>query len=267
MTDLKYGAMNGFAPNYKEWVSNQSYIRRQLHCLLLEAPKGFNYLPDPESWIVALKQLVEVHAKSIDGLAAGLEVAVAENPTGGANEIQQDPTNVTRARSEPSFVWIDKYGRPIQNFLESWITMLIMDPESKVPGVFALEGVKPDDLLADQYGATMLFFEPDPTHTFVAKAWLSTNMFPLSNGENIGKRNLSDPGEASELNIKFSAISQTGVGVRNFAQSLLDKVNFQNANPNLRPAFMSAVSPDVLKASGGWTKQVASIGAGAVLRG
>lgn len=267
MLDLQFGGQNGYAPVLKEWVSNQHYVRRQLQCLLIEAPLGFQYLPEPQAWVTALKTMVETHAKSIDGFSAGLEVAVSEIPVSGAGEMQQDPLNVTRERSNPVFGMVDKYGRPMQNFLEQWITMLIMDPDSKVPGIATLPGVKPTDMLADMYGATMLFYETDPTATIVSKAWLTTNMYPTTTGDIVGKRDLSSAGETSELSIKFTGVSQVGLGVRSFAQTLLDEMNLTNANPNLRPAFVNAIDNNVAaQGKNGYREQVADLASTAVLR-
>jgi hypothetical protein len=267
MLDLRYGGQQGYAPNLVEWVSNQHYVRRNLVCILIEAPRGFNYMDDAPAWRGALKAMVEVHAKNIEGFSAGLTVDAQETAVSGAGEMHQDPTNVTRARTEPTFSFVDKYGRPIQNFLHDWITMLIMDPDSKVPGISTLPGVKPEDLLADMYGATMLFFEPDPTHTIVSKAWLTTNMFPMSTGDIVGKRDLTSAGDVSELSIKFSGVSQTGNGVRAFAQTLLDKVNLTNANPYLRPAFVNDIDVNVKAADiAGWKENVDGLTSKAVLR-
>jgi hypothetical protein len=245
MLDMQYGGMNGYAPNLVEWVSNQSYVRRNLICLLIEAPKGFQYLPDPQFWVSALRALVETHAKTIEGFNAGLTVEMSETAVGGGGEQQQDPTNVTIGRSEPTFGFVDKYGRPIQTFIQEWIRGLIMDPYSKVPDIATLEGERPSDLLSDMYSATMLFFEPDPTHTKVAKAWLCCNMYPSETGEISGKRDLTSAGELAELTIKFSAVTQTGLGVRAFAQKLLDNINFTNANPYVQNAFVQDISADV----------------------
>lgn len=269
MTDLKYGAQNGMGPNLAEWVSNQAYISRQMVVIAMEYPKGFDYLPNSAAWKFAYKQLIEVHAKSVTGFSSGLEVDTAETNVSGGGEMQMDPTNVKRQRTEPVFTWIDKYGRPIQNFLHDWITMLIMDPDSKVPGITTLPGIQLRDLLADIYGGTILAYEPDPTGTIAAKAWLSTNFYPLMTGDITGKRALTDPGEQSELSIKFSAVTQTGAGPLALAQSIIDRVNFTNANPNLRPAFQSTISPGLeapAYGAQGWREQVAHFGNTAILR-
>lgn len=243
--DLQYGGQNGWAPNLAEWVSTTHYVRKNLVCLLLEAPKGFSMMPDPAFWISALKSMVEVHAKTIEGFQTGLTVETSTTAVSGGGEMFQDVTNVTRNRVEPVFTFTDMYGRPIQHFLHDWITYLIADPDSKVPMLSTIAGLKPNDQLADMYSATMLFYEPDPTHTKVAKAWLTTNMYPLSTGDITGKRDLTSAGELSELSITFSGVTQTGLGVVAFAQTLLDRINIANANPNLRNAFMDDITADV----------------------
>jgi hypothetical protein len=267
MLDLQYGGQNGYAPNLAEYVSNGAYIRQQMVCLLLEAPAGFQYLPDAKFWVGQLKAIVELHAKSWDGLKSGLEVEWAETNVGGGGEMQQDATNVTRARSTPSLSLVDKYGRPMQNFFREWIQMLIMDPDSKVPGIFSIPGVRPADGLADMSTATMLFYEADPTNSVINKAWLCTNMQPKTNGDEEGKRDLNSAKDNLELTIEWSAITQSTAGVRAFAQSILDRINFTNANPNLRPAFMQNVTADVAASVGkGYAGGVADLGNTSILR-
>lgn len=265
MLDLKYGGQNGFAPNLAEWGSNQSYVRKPLVCILMEAPKGFQYLPDPAFWVGALKAMLETHAKTIDGFNNELTVEVAETAVSGGGEMQQDPIKVNRSRSKPTFTFVDKYGKPIQTFLREWMSNLIMDADSSVPNIATLAGARPNDLLADMYSFTALFFEPDPTHRHVQKAWLSTNMYPLSSGPDEGKRDLPQQGDTSELSIEFSALTQTGLGVRAMAQTVLNNINFANANPNMRPAFVQSVSADVAASTArGYKAQAEQLGSTAI---
>lgn len=264
MLNLQYGGQMGFAPDLTQWVSNQSYIRKNLFCLLIEAPKGFQLLPDSAMYVGVLKSLVELHALSIDGLQAGLEVESSETPVGGGSEVQQHPTNVTKARSQPVFRFDEKYGMPVAAFFRSWITNLIMDPDTKVPNVSTLGTTKPTDLLADMYSATMLFIEPDPTHTKVVKSWLSTNMYPQATGEIIGRRDLTQAGEPTTYDINFTAISQFGAGVDAFAQQLLDGINITGANPYQRPAFIDSIQADILAASSGYKNQAETMGSQAL---
>lgn len=245
MLDATYGGQNGYAPNLTEWVSQTHYVRKNLHCFLLEAPRGFDYLPEPQYWIRALKNMVEVHAKTIEGLNAGLSATFGETAVSGGGEIFEDTTNVTRERSNVTFGFTDLYGRPMQTFLQNWILYLMGDPDNKVPMINTLTTSRPYTMLADISSATMLFVEPDATHTKVAKAWLGTNMRPRDNGKVEGKRDLTSPGDLSELSVGFTGVYQSGIGVDTFAQAILNSLNMNNANPNLRPAFARGIQAEV----------------------
>lgn len=264
MLDITYGGQQGWAPNLTEWVSNQAYVRRNLVCVLLEAPRFFTLMPDPAKWVSSLKSLVELHCKSIEGFNAGLTVEFDEHPVGGAGEMQQEFTDVKRARTEPVFNFVEKYGMPIQTFLYNWITYGMMDPDTKYAMVGTLSNKRPDDLLADWYSMSCLFFEPDPQHRKIQKAWVTTNMMPKSTGEIIGKRELAAASEVLNLSVEFTGISQYNLGTKIFAQQILDTINMNNSNPYLRPSFISSIAPDVIAAADGYKKNVEDLGKAAV---
>jgi hypothetical protein len=252
MIDITYGGQFGYAPDLTQWVSNQAYIRKQLICILLEAPRFFTLMPNPAVWTQTLKSLVELLPISIEGLNATLEVDFADHFVGGAGEIQQEIANVTRTRSDPTFTFIEKYGLPVQEFISQWILFGMMDPETKTAMVSTLAGANthnsssiPGDLLADWSTMSCLFFEPDVTHTKINKAWVTTNMMPKTTGEIIGKRDQNTASETLTLSINFSALSQYNLGARIFAQTIFNSINQTNANPYLRPSFIQGLSADV----------------------
>ncbi len=259
MLDLAYGAQMGFSPDLREWVSNAAYVRRHIFCLLIEAPRFFQLMPEPQKWVQALRMLFEMHPLTIEGLNAGLTVDTDETPVGGGGEMQQEVTNVTRARTQPSFSWNDKYGAPINVFLRNWIEFGLMNPQSKVANVGTLTGERPQDMLPDWYSATAIFIEPDPTHRKVVRSWLCTNMFPLSDGEVIGSRDLRSAMNLSTLNVEFSAIAQYGLGVDIFAQQLMDRLVLDNANPHLRPSAAQEIGADVEAIQSGYAAHVQNL--------
>jgi hypothetical protein len=264
MLDFTFGGQQGWAPNLLEWVSNQAYVRRNLICVLLEAPRFFSVMPDPQKWVSSLKSLMELHCKSIEGFNAGLTVETDEHPVGGAGEFQQEVTDVKRARTEPSLTFVEKYGMPIQTFLHNWITYGLMDPDTKYAMVGTLSGQRPDDLLADWYSMSCLFMEPDPQHRKVVKSWVTTNMFPKETGEIIGKRDLTTASEVLNLTVPFTGISQFSLGTNLFAQQILNTINMNNSNPYLRPSFIQNISADVNAAADGYKKNVEDLGKSAV---
>lgn len=263
--DATFGGQMGYAPVLGEWVSNAAYVRRNLICVLLEAPRFFQQMPDSQKWVDTLKSLVELHPRSIEGLNGGLTLEFDEHPVGGAGEVQEEVIDSKRERSAPVFTFVEKYGMPIQTFLYQWITYGIMDPDTKFALANTLTGGNlAEDMLPDQYTASMLFMEPDPQHKRVVKSWVVTNMMPKGTGEIIGRRELTAAGEVSNLSVEFTGIAQFNLGTNIFAQSILDKIVMANANPYLRPSFVSAIDPKVEASSKGYASEVANLGAAAV---
>lgn len=262
MLDLTYGGQFGWSPNLTEWVSNQAYVRKQLIPILLEAPKFFMLMPNPDKWVSSLKALVEVHPKSIDGLKAGLEVETEGHAVGGAGEQQLEVTNVTRERSVVRMSWQDKYGAPINTFWEQYITYGMMHPETKYAMVGTL-GTPPSDLLADWFTFSMLFIEPDPTHRRVVRSWVTTNLFPQGSGEVEGKRDMTGAGELADMDIELGGISQYNLGTNVFAQSILDTINITGANPYLKASFIngtrSGIDPNVAQADHGYAEGIQNV--------
>lgn len=264
MLDLSYGGQFGWAPNLTEWVSNQAYVRRNLVCILLEAPRFFQLMPDSQKWVMTLKSLMELHARTIEGFKAGLTVDTDTHPVGGGGEMQDEIIDVKRARSEPVITFNEKYGRPIQTFLYNWIQYGLMDPDTKFALVNTLSGQKPDDMLADWYSMSCLFFEPDPSHRKVVKSWVTTNMFPKETGDIEGKRDLTTGSEILTLSIPFTGISQFSMGTNILAQRILDSININNANPYLRPSFVQDISSDVSAATEGYKEGIQELADSAV---
>jgi hypothetical protein len=256
MVNLSIGGQNGYQSDLRYFHANTDYIRRNVVAKLIEAPRGFLYLNDGQEYINALKAIVELHAQTWEGLNKTLTVSSQTSPVSGAGEMQHTPSNVVRAVSEPSLTIPEKYGMPVQALHREWITQLIMDPDSKVPGITTLNGNGPTDLLPDVYSMTVLFFEPDPTFTKVQRAWLVGNMYPTTAGEDTGRRDKTQDGEQVVLNIQYTGIQQVGIAVNNFAQKILDSMNKTGTNPNQAPAFIDTIDPNVLASQYGYVEKV-----------
>ena len=249
MSNLALGGMNGWTPNLAEYVNNMGHTSRPLSCIVLEVPRMFTVLPNPEKWVASYKTMFELHSRSIEGFNAGLKVDFEEHPVGGAGEQQQEFVNVTRERTQPKHTFVDKYGRPIQTFHDYWIRYGMMDPETKFALLGTLGNANVKDLMADWYTGTHLYYVADALHKKIDKAWVTTNIAPMGNGDITGKRDLTASQELLTLDIEYTGISQTGFGVNQFAQGILDKINSQNADPFMKPSFIDKISADVAAAT------------------
>lgn len=264
VTDPTFGGQGGWANDLTQWLNNQAYVSKQVIAIVLEAPAFFTRMSNPDKWTQILRAFFETHVRTIEGLHSGMELTFDEHPVGGAGEVQHEPTDSKRAQSNPVISVVDKTGLPFQNFLRSWIQYGIMDPDTKYALASNLGDNTNRPWTAEQYTATVLFLEPDASHKRVVKAWLCTNMMPKNNGEEDGRRDLTTAGELLTLSIEFTAITQTGVGVRALAQSLLDNLNRTNANPYLREAFLEGIDSDVAKAQNSYANTMAAVADSAV---
>lgn len=244
VVDLNKGGQNGgLMTDYPAYVSTTPYVQRNLICKVLAVPRGFDFLPQPEVWREAVKAFFELHPKSIDIGNTKLTVESVETPFGGSGMKLEAPSNVTQGVPEPSFVHVEREGRPFTKMLVGWVTYLIMDPTTKIPRVVTIPANrgKIPDLLPDFIAATCLFFEPNSSFTTVEKAWLITNMYPKETPDEIGKMDRTSAGELLEFTTPFTGLTQVSYGVKVLAQQFLDEMVMSGANPNTRPAFIQKV--------------------------
>lgn len=249
--DLRFGGQMGYAPDYTTWVNAHPYVSRPVIPILMQAPLGFQSLPNSDIWVSALRSLVETAPLSITGLNAQLDVSTDSIPFGGAGQEFDVYTNVKEQKPDITFTWAERVGMPIYRFISSWIRFLMMDPDSKYATINAIPNSSLTDMLADQYTMTMMFIEPDEAHRSVRQSWLVTNMFPKTTGPNTAKRDMaSDQELRKDLAVGFTGIAQYGAGVDDVAQTLLSEIDLVGADPNARQAFLKELSGYVTDSTG-----------------
>lgn len=251
------GGQFGAIHDIGAYSSNTPYLRPSVLPFVLEVPTGIQYLHDPQTFVRSLKALMELHPRSIEGLQSTLTAEFASQIVGAAGEIQEDVTKTTRTPSNPTFNFVEKYGKPINSMFDIWMRMLMMDPDTNYAGVISRAN-RPTDMLSDFASMTMLFVEPDPTHQFCQEAWLCTNMKPKSAGEVVGSRDITTGRQQTEYSIEFTAITVNNLGTRMLGQRYLQAMSLSGMNPFLKPAYLDKASADVQAADRGYTEKMAT---------
>lgn len=257
VVNLQQGGQFGFIPDFTTFLSNSAYVQRPVIPFLLEYPRGFDYLPQPKVWIGTLKALIETQSKLIDGLQGGITLNFIENPFGASGEQQEDFSQIQRARSQPKHTWVERQGRPIHNFFNGWVFYLIAHPDTQTPMINSIEENKDKyfDFLPDFNSMTVLYVEPDPFQRRVEEAWLCMNMMPKSTGPLEGKRDLPSAMSGRDVDIEFTAITMMSLGVKQFAQSLLNRLNYAGLNPQNRRSAIEDVQARIRDAMNEETKR------------
>lgn len=257
LVDVSYGGQFGFQPNLRELNSNTPYIRKPTIALLVQHPRGFDYMDDRDVLIQTLRALVEEQPTDISGISFGLNPEFQRVNVGGAGFQQAAPSNMTRNNPTASFTWDEKTNKPITHFVELWQTGLMMDPETKYPRlVHNSDGRVPQQILDDYYSMTCMFIEPDATGRRVVEACLMRNMMPASGVPREMSRNLPEGGQLLQIAMDFTGVPDVNFGVKVLAQRFLDDIQLTGANPNNRQAFVDRINANVLAAARGYKNSI-----------
>lgn len=145
-------ASEGYTPDLTEWISNQQYVARNLITVVVRNLKATEEHGDLLG--MSIRAILEVHPLSIKGFWTGFCADHSYMPS-------------------PTFRLAEKYGRPVDRVLTAWRedydryrNVLCPAPGQQVP-------------TREEATIDVMFFEVDPTHTVIVKAWLGTDMFPL----------------------------------------------------------------------------------------
>lgn len=244
------------APALGNLGANSPLVSRNLIPFLLEAPRFFRYTPNAAYLTRCLKNLVETHARTIQGLTQQVTVEYADSPWGGSGERIQTATNVTRSPSNPTFGMWELQGHAIRKFIKWWITYGIADENTKYPRIVSDGNIRAEYYDQTFAGMSMLFVEPDPTMTDVNQAYLCTNMQPMGTGPWDASKDASQIGQNVDMSIEFTALTDISDGVVLYARELLAALNRGGMNPNETRTYIAKLSADVKAADTGLAKQL-----------
>lgn len=265
--DLSYGGQNGHTAaigriangkNYSEWISNQAHVQQNIIPVVLDYPRGIDFLPNKQKWIDQYNALMTVHPLTIEGLSSGLTNEFEQHAIGAAGEQQDELTKVSRAVSNVTMSYKEKNGKAIQKFVDYIIRYLYSDPDVEKPLVSNLPGFNPDSGLytADYMSGTTLYIEPDVTQTHVVDAWLCTNQMFKGNGDRTGSRDIHSARKTIDLSLELTGITMANDNVRTLASTVLTNLNAGILGIDPRTAMplpVTGVNPMLGSANGSTT--------------
>ncbi len=258
MLDPRYGAQNGYATDFPSIMNHVPYTNNNVITVLLAAPEGFKYLPNPEIWTQTLKALFEKEAQKIEGFTSKLEPEFQSTPFGNAGEEMDVVVGMKRARTTITIDVVERVGRPWTEFFNTWQLFFGMHPETKHPLGVTLQN-PPPHYLPNMTSAIILSYEPNTAMNGIEKAWVVYNLFPKEGVEVAGKFDKQSTGELLTISMPFTGITQQGLEVNRLALKHLTAMNLAGTNPNNRPPAVSAASADVDAAKTGFVDLVNDI--------
>ena len=256
VTNLAVQGPNGYLADMKFYPSMTDYIKPNVIVKVLQAPAALALMPNGSAYIAAYKMLIETWMQNWSGLNRTLNVSAQDTPIGNSQEVFSTPSRVSRARSQITSTITEKYGKPVIRFLEDMVRFTIGDPDVIHP---LLSGFSTEfsDHLADMYGGTVLFYEPDRLWRTPQNSYLITNFWPRDDiGENTSQKVLQGDGETVSYNLTWSGYQKVGEAVDVLAKGFMDAARIQNLDPQLQQNFLSAVDSKVAAVQTGFHEQI-----------
>lgn len=244
MLDPRRGGQMGQATSYTELCSSQLHLRRNINVVVLKGPEFFNRMADAKYYHGVLKAMFELLPISIDGFNQTVDLEHESTPFGRSGDQIEHPSHSTRQRSAPVLRIPERYGKPILEFNKFWVQYCLMDPDFGAP-LITTANLGIDDTLMDNYAATILAYEPDPTNKYPVEAWLGFNITPKTTGEIIGRREITNGLEQIVYDIPFTMTQEVGTGVKRLAQQVMNSISIAGANPARRAAGMTGIAANI----------------------
>lgn len=260
--DLTSGGQNGAMHDPQSLNSTQGYVPQKLIAVLIAAPKAYGFLPPAmaEAYTATLKNLVEVLPLEITGLDSTVTYEFGEVKAGHSGEVVEHIIGAQRARSTPSFRWVEGINRSIGKFWGETGRLLLQDEVSGVAGIIAEPGFQSGyTLLQEDRSFSVLFIEPDSSMKGVVDAWFCTNMMQKTGGEVTGKREVGGTAEVTELTIETTAYTMVGNVVNAMAGAYLSKLDLSGLRPLDLTAFVKQNDSDLNTDEVGISPDVASV--------
>jgi hypothetical protein len=242
---LKYGGQGGQLPNLgikdasgkvvEAWSTATPYVAQNVIPQIVKFPKAFDLLPNADEVKAIFKALMEEEMLTIEGLASGITIEVDETPMGAGGHTLKTPTKSLITQSNVTYMWKERGAKAIQKFWDFYSRYILVDPITNKPLIANL--IEDIDAVGGEYthewfSWSMMFIEPDITQKKVVDSWLTIGMFPLGNGDRVGKRDIKTAGEVSELSIEMACTTYANEGIMDLAADILSKMTVLTKSPD-----------------------------------
>lgn len=234
----------GMLTNNLNWGHLRHQTKQNMFVMVLDYPRGFDALPNPDRWISMFKALIEDLPHRVEGVNWTQTPAWAETEHGGTGDMHHQMTDIKFSPTELSTPVRDREGYVIENFVTGWWNLLGLDPVSKRPGIFELDTVDKDSIVmsSDFSGGVVIAFEASECMRYVHKAQIIYNVQPKEGIESNGIRDLNAEKEIIEHNITWTGTAVRDRGAEEVARSLLTALTATSLSSVNRKAILTDIN-------------------------
>ena len=239
----------GWASNIFDYVSMQPHVQQQSWCIVLATPALFSRLPAGNALHSLCKSFFENRTQKFEGLSDRTEINYGEMKwTGHTLSV---PTGATRTLGQITHTAYEIEGESFTKMFKIWQQWALMDSEIVNAKAVLLDD--PGDLLLDEIGASMIYFEPTKNMRDIAHAQLAVGVMPRTSVPIEMRRDKDDEGQIRIIQMEFTGLIEADTyAVKQLARRMLSLLPMYNPDAIALPvAFQDRTATLVnLKNSG-----------------
>ena len=243
------GGNRGWASNIFDYVSMQPHVQQQSWCIVLATPALFSRLPAGNALHSLCKSFFENRTQKFEGLSDRTEINYGEMKwTGHTLSV---PTGATRTLGQITHTAYEIEGESFTKMFKIWQQWALMDSEIVNAKAVLLDD--PGDLLLDEIGASMIYFEPTKNMRDIAHAQLAVGVMPRTSVPIEMRRDKDDEGQIRIIQMEFTGLIEADTyAVKQLARRMLSLLPMYNPDAIALPvAFQDRTATLVnLKNSG-----------------
>ena len=239
----------GWASNIFDYVSMQPHVQQQSWCIVLATPALFSRLPAGNALHSLCKSFFENRTQKFEGLSDRTEINYGEMKwTGHTLSV---PTGATRTLGQITHTAYEIEGESFTKMFKIWQQWALMDSEIVNAKAVLLDD--PGDLLLDEIGASMIYFEPTKNMRDIAHAQLAVGVMPRTSVPIEMRHDKDDEGQIRIIQMEFTGLIEADTyAVKQLARRMLSLLPMYNPDAIALPvAFQDRTATLVnLKNSG-----------------
>ena len=223
----------GWASNIFDYVSMQPHVQQQSWCIVLATPALFSRLPAGNALHSLCKSFFENRTQKFEGLSDRTEINYGEMKwTGHTLSV---PTGATRTLGQITHTAYEIEGESFTKMFKIWQQWALMDSEIVNAKAVLLDD--PGDLLLDEIGASMIYFEPTKNMRDIAHAQLAVGVMPRTSVPIEMRRDKDDEGQIRIIQMEFTGLIEADTyAVKQLARRMLSLLPMYNPDAIALPA-------------------------------
>lgn len=255
--NIQKGGQLGLGPRVVQMDGATPLPLNCAHVFVLQQPRMWDRFPKIQQ---AYKSLIELHAKSIDGIDIGYVEEFDDTQIGHDGQSASMPLQTKRNPVNPSVTVDDICGNLYWNLNYLWLKH-INHPDTCASLLSALYGDSMEQWVWSTFSSSWIAIQPDPTGlgNRLVEAVVLTNIIPSETG-NLGIKRTIGNTELAKRTISYKAVITHNDNTRELGRLIMNSINAHK--PNLDYALTwNGVSANIMDyGAQGWMEEATNNG-------